>query len=419
MLYHCSELVRHIPTGSELGYEDSVCINLSHPLDKQYHLYENRTHVGDEYIPLGHMLESVDGNDLKLSIWKAYGYTSHTITGTVFYEILFYKAASEYIPFKIKLRSKVYQRPLELVNYENLSQIYGGYMGGYLHVVDPRMELLGSYLTDAVVADCSGLVDRTTDVLDKHPLFGKCAYNTYSAERVRQSLLRLSSPLGNPGGFSARRGSPLELVDAILPMEIPWNVAHMFLSFPRDPKAWIFGPSPIILPLVSPLIPMSSSLQINPKGCQRAIEVLAELKGTDLDITFETDLGGLFSVAEVTSYYNPYAGHLETTDTLQCDILEIQHSALFTIVQCVKDHAYRTDPGLQSRIHTATGRVSIRIQLTSLDEALISLSDTAGVFHQIYIDLAALSLCSLGTSVVYSDMSRSAMFPHRQIPSDL
>lgn len=376
---------------SHVGCEKAIMFSPHTRLDTQFQQtiggYYEEPHIG-----IGALLETNDPElTLKPPLFKGLGYTHSVSDGAVCYEILFYQKERLLHPYKLTYRTSKNPVPEELVNYNSCSIIYPDMCGGTAHVSDPRLEVLSSYQTDDAFGTGQGAIDLAVDTLSHHPLFGVWARHSLSANVVSSNVKSIMSQVQMSAVSGRLTLHPNVLTDKILPLEMPSSLGRIIKGLSPDPNTWSMQTSQPISFTSQPLQATCSDVSLNPPGCMPVADVLSTLAATDLCVVLRCQYNTHMSDVELLSYSNRYVVSLGVSQTsVTRDLACINQLCPYTLISHMEKKGYENKRPL-----------FIKIEKTFNEEALISFSyDGTTVFHQIYLDLALLSLCSMGVSVI-------------------
>lgn len=376
---------------SQIGCEKAITFSPHDRLDFAF----RQTFGGlteEPLIGIGASLETRDPSiNLSPVIAKGLGQVHSTTDGLVFYEILFYQMGSGFYPYKLIYRTEKNPIPEELVNYKSCEEIYPDIKGIPTHIVDPRVEVLGSYLSDEVYGTGQGLIDIASDTLQHHPLFGSWARHSLSASVVSDDVKKIMSQVQ----LSAHTGRidlhPNALSNMILPLDMPSTLGRIVRCLTPSPNTWLMGTSRPISFVSTPTIPTCSDVTLNPISCMSVADVLSTLSATDISVMIRCVYGSLATEISLISYIHRYASCMSVSQaSISRDVALLNQLCPYVLLSYMEKRGYDHKKPLY-----------IGIEKTFNEEAMISFSyDGTDVFHQVYLDLALLSLCSMGVSVI-------------------
>lgn len=392
MLYDVVALARESSLrASQVGCEKSISFSPHDRLDFAFRqMFGGFTE--EPLIGIGTRLETRDPvMVLRPEIFKGLGSVQSHTSGDVCYEVLFYQLGRNLYPYKLTYRTSKNISPEELVNYKACEDIIPDVGGSSVHIVDPRVEVLGSYITDDVYGSGQGLIDVAADTLQHHPLYGSWARHTLSANVVSDDVKKIMGQVQ----LSAHTGRislhPNALTDLILPLEMPSSLGRVIRHLSPSPNSWLMGTTQVITFPPVPLNATCADVELNPVSCMSVADVLSTVSATDISVMIECMYGALTTEVSLISYVNRYAQCLPVSQmSVSRDVSLINQLCPYTLIGYMEKKGY--DP--KRTLH-------IGIEKTFNEEAMISFSyDGRTPFHQIYLDLALLSLCSMGMSVI-------------------
>lgn len=392
MLYDVVALTRESSLRtSQVGCEKSISFSQHDRLDFAF----RQTFGGltdEAFIGIGACLETRDpALVLRPDLFKGLGTVQSLTDGEVCYEVLFYQLGRNLYPYKLTYRTNKNLVPEELVNYKACEDIFPDVGGSSVHIVDPRVEVLGSYITDDVYGTGQGLIDIAVDTLQHHPLYGSWARHTLSANVISDDVKKIMGQVQ----LSAHTGRislhPNALTDLILPLEMPSSLGRVIRHLTPNPNSWLMGTTQAISFHSIPLNTTCSDVEINPASVTLVADVLSTVSATDISVMIGCSYGSLDTEISLVSYVNRYTQSLTVSQTnVARDVSLINQLCPYTLIGYMEKKGY--DP---------KRTLYIGIEKTFNEEALISFSyDGRTPFHQIYLDLALLSLCSMGMSVI-------------------
>lgn len=378
-------------------------------LDQQFHATMQHAWMGYDWTnttEVGHIIESVGGSAIHFPITKALGYEL-TPTGLIPFEMLLYKeGVHKYIPYRLRFYNGT--RFEEIVNYDSLAKIWSLFYpkdADPFHVSDPRWDLVQTYL-DAPTGMPTG-VGEACICLSQHPGLDKFAYNAYSVKEVGNSLSSISRWITGGSEHRSLEKNPLLLASSIVPFSMPRSLAQQFANFPEDPRSWIFA-DPIISTYVPPALDMERTGH-NPDvvydTCMfsEVASAISSSGGTEFHMVFLITNGIVpTSSVDIRKFVNRYATLGDNQYDSYVAAVELQHHAIPAAMSSAATYADKYgEDGLMDILRRP--EFVIEIEKTFNEEARVTflpnVDGSGGIsFH---LDLAYMSLCSMGVGVLY------------------
>lgn len=405
MIYHFFPLKRDRQLRfQQYGYQTSIGYQAYSVEDFEYGIIDpmrtgktfNPYH-NDAYISLGNSISTVDAQKLNLPIIKTLEYIP-VQQSTVFFERLFLNLNGTLIPYRLRYYNPY---PVTLVHLENLAKIYAQLMNipsADIQIEDPR---LNTFLSTRGYHEWLMLFDEQADQLDRTLqstyLGGRVAYDALSSSTVethiRHMILRMID-----GSIRLHRNAMLDTISRIVPLDCPPLLASMFRS----------GDSLTLQELYRTIIPQQivdthtpshidifyrENTEFSPHSVQEFAEFLAGLDVCDITMMLRVEYPGAQVRLHDFRIINRYLPYRQVANwQMRFDVDVVTHCLMGAMTKFLSTH----QRPLPQKMYF------IKIVKTFNEEALIQFFETSDdlsrPFYQIHLDLAIMSLCSLGVT---------------------